>query len=992
MLAIAMAALTVGQRADPLPLPGEQLAAHLAGASSIWHPVSEGQGASNFVWLRKNFTLPGGPEPTVGTVTVTATQSPLCRPPCEPHGGTSAPKLLGAYKLFINGVLVGMGPGRNLESASDPAGTISQAVDVIDVTRVLRTGQPNMIAVQCYNALAYRTVVAPRFLLQLDLSGAPFTIVTDTSWEALAADHIHNPQGSTGSYAQPHENLDATVYPADWDVPGGDGGSGWVAAALQPDFNIPLLRKTAEPLALLYRQAAAVIEMSPQPTPPPPTSGGLCGTVQEAEAAELSLACRAGSGLIKQVAFASWGTPSGTCEDGGLADNFTTASACNAPTSTAVVAKLCVGKNRCTVPANNAPFGVDPCHKVHKWLSVRIVCSNAPSHVSLTQTITANQTYNYLIDFGSEVQGGINLTVASPRSGVAITIKLGESLNPDGTVKVPMYTGNTFEDTWTLREGNQTLFQHEYMEFRWGEITGLPQPLSVADVGAWVVRAPLTNDLATRDLVGDPHSTPFQTLFGSGHTASNPPLWPVTKLAVIQSSDSTLNLVFNLTRYTVVTVGLDLNTDSNTRQRDLCHIDAYIAALGQWSVSNASGVQYSTAADALQPDSNIWASSADFKMVTPLLVQEMILATGEPGLKIAAKYFQQLKDFTLSHFIQPSGLLLKPKNAPCGFITPTPQGLACSLSNLIDWPSSTRDGYVDSPTSAVINAYAVGATEAVGNIAGWLNQTSDAEHFANISTSLANHMRSQLYDPSIGAFSDGLGINHSSVHASLFPAANGVVNVLSMQEAVTSFLNNTQTSQLKCSCMAAFWLLQGLYKMGLDYAPAADVAYRFLAADSPTSWVRMMREFNATATMEAWSPSEKPNLSFSHPWCAAPNSIIPRWILGVRPRSPAWATFDVYPQISGLEFVHAALPVARGTIDLTLTQQLAKMSLNLTVPNGSSASVCLPASAYADPTHGPAQFFVNGTMLPSAEIETRGRFLCGIKPFGAGVWTVYRIN
>lgn len=83
-----MAALTVGQRADPLPLPGEQLAAHLAGASSIWHPVSEGQGASNFVWLRKNFTLPGGPEPTVGTVTVTATQSPLCRPPCEPHGGS----------------------------------------------------------------------------------------------------------------------------------------------------------------------------------------------------------------------------------------------------------------------------------------------------------------------------------------------------------------------------------------------------------------------------------------------------------------------------------------------------------------------------------------------------------------------------------------------------------------------------------------------------------------------------------------------------------------------------------------------------------------------------------------------------------------------------------------------------------------------------------------------------------------------------------------
>lgn len=53
---------------------------------------------------------------------VTAKSSPYCKPDdrlkesdygaCIPHGGTSFPKLLGAYKLFVNGVLCGMGPGR----------------------------------------------------------------------------------------------------------------------------------------------------------------------------------------------------------------------------------------------------------------------------------------------------------------------------------------------------------------------------------------------------------------------------------------------------------------------------------------------------------------------------------------------------------------------------------------------------------------------------------------------------------------------------------------------------------------------------------------------------------------------------------------------------------------------------------------------------------------------------------------------------------------
>ena len=47
-------------------------------------------------------------------------------------------------------------------------------------------------------------------------------------------------------------------------------------------------------------------------------------------------------------------------------------------------------------------------------------------------------------------------------------------------------------------------------------------------------------------------------------------------------------------RYTLVAVSLDVNTDSNTRQRDLCHTDAYITGIGQLALSSEYGVSQVT--------------------------------------------------------------------------------------------------------------------------------------------------------------------------------------------------------------------------------------------------------------------------------------------------------------------------------------------------------------------------------------------------------------
>ena len=666
---------------------------------------------------------------------------------------------------------------------------------------------------------------------------------------------------------------------------------------------------------------------------------------------------------------------------------------------------------------------------------------------------------------GAEMQGGINITLRADRS-CNVTVRLGETLNADGTVKVPMYTGNIFEDVWTLRPGQQTVVQHEYMEFRWAEIINAPEPIDLNSVGGWVVRYPLASASGGAE-AGDPKSETFLARFGSRNTEysnfdtapASPfesnytrtittadsvaaggsggfngnatpelalPLWPIRSLATFAASDdgnysglaTPLERVWSLARYTMVTVGLDINTDSNTRQRDLCHIDAYITAMGQYAISNASGVQFATAMDALQVDSNIWASSADFKAVTVQLIREVVLQRGDTGLRLAAQYYQQLRDFTLGHFVSADahgGLLYKPKDAQCGFVTPTPHGVSCSVNDLIDWPTSQRDGYVDGPVSSVINAYAVGALNAMADIAQWLGRAQDADTLSAQAAALAASMRAQLWDSRVGAFRDGLegrAASHAAVHGSIWSAAHGVFGGNSTKEGARALVNYLQTQQpqgqLRCSCMGAYWLLRGLFRAGLTYAPAADLALLYLTGNSTTSWIAMMDKWGATTTMEAWSPSAKPNLSFSHPWCAAPAAIIPGFVVGVRPTAPRWANFTVRPQPGALLTMNARLPTPHGDIRVDFVQNTSTVTLALGVPMGSCARVCLPPphTASAAASHLPqdanprtttttttasatrdisSSLWVDGISVPYA---LHGRMVCALSDVGPGSHTV----
>jgi CSLREA domain-containing protein len=101
--------------------------------------------------------------------------------------------------------------------------------------------------------------------------------------------------------------------------------------------------------------------------------GGACATAQEGQL--LTLECP--SGVIAEIQFASYGTPSGTC------GQYST-GACHAANSSDVVFSACAGLSSCSIQAINEVFG-DPCSGTGKALFVQARCG-APGEPTPTPT------------------------------------------------------------------------------------------------------------------------------------------------------------------------------------------------------------------------------------------------------------------------------------------------------------------------------------------------------------------------------------------------------------------------------------------------------------------------------------------------------------------------------------------------------------------------------------------------------------------------------
>jgi alpha-L-rhamnosidase len=526
------------------------------------------------------------------------------------------------------------------------------------------------------------------------------------------------------------------------------------------------------------------------------------------------------------------------------------------------------------------------------------------------------------IDFGKAAFGTIRLTLFGKSNAEPIAIHLGEAQkdgrinrSPGGTIRYSVYQlalkqgWNTYQiaiDPDKRNRGPQAVLMPEYIgevtPFRYCEIEGYDVPISRNQIVQETVFYPFDET--------DSYFT---------------------------CSDTVLNQVWDLSKYSIkATSFLGVYVDGD-RKRIPYEADAYINQLGHYGVAREYSIgRYSHEYLINNPT---WP--------TEWILQSVLMAWNDymyTGNKESLQYFySDLKAKALLPLAGESGLI----STKTGKVSP--EVLASihfngNLRDIVDWPQSgilglgkaepgETDGFVFKDENTVVNAFHYQALIQLVQIAKVLNQISDEKQFAAQASRLKVAFNSGFLDKKRGVYIDGIGTDHASLHANMFPLTFGLVPE-KFAEKVAGFVHSRG---MACSVYGSQFLMDAVYDSN-----QAAYGLELLAATSDRSWYNMIR-LGSTISLEAWDNKYKPNLDWNHAWGAVPANIIPRKLMGIEPLEPGFRKIRIKPQAGSLEMAEIKCPTIRGDVILSFRNKPQQsFTMSLILPANTSADVYLP--------------------------------------------------
>jgi hypothetical protein len=508
-----------------------------------------------------------------------------------------------------------------------------------------------------------------------------------------------------------------------------------------------------------------------------------------------------------------------------------------------------------------------------------------------------------LVDFGRVAFGNLQLTPPAEATGT-ITVHFGEKLDngridrdPPGTVRYnrtkielrgeqpviaapPADPRNTEQDS--TRHPPAILTPPEWdvvMPFRWVEIEGWPGELKSEQVIRRAAFAEGWNDDA----------------------------------ADFESSDPMLNRIWELCKYSIkATTFAGVYVDGD-RERIPYEADAYINQICHYYTDD--DVEMARATFDHLMEYGTWPTEWAPHMV--FMAHADWLHTGDR--RWLAPRYEALKSKTLMDRTGPDGLVRSNEAQQ-------------NRDDIVDWPKGERDGYVFTEVNTVVNAFHLEAIRRMIELAEALDKKEDVEQFRNHLAKARTAFQEKLFDSEAELYRDGIGTDHHSLHANLFPLAFGLVPD-DKRQAVAEWLSRRG---MRCSVYAAQYLLEGLFQNR-----QCQEAVALITAPNDRSW-RHMVESGTTITWEAWDLKYKPNQDWNHAWGAAPANLLPRFILGVEPQEAGWKRASIRPCPAGLSFARGNVPTARGPIRIDWKKG-PDFEIRIELPEGLPAEVSLPA-------------------------------------------------
>ncbi len=514
------------------------------------------------------------------------------------------------------------------------------------------------------------------------------------------------------------------------------------------------------------------------------------------------------------------------------------------------------------------------------------------------KSIVKTAANSYLVDFGKDAFGTLELNYSALKPGTLI-IRLGEKLNEKSIDRKPGGTIRYSEVKLAVQPGkkNYTLkLTPDVRNTHPKKAVILPDSFDVITPFRYCELENFQSELTKKDIIQKAYFNYFDERESS-----------------FTSSDTTLNQIWDLCKYSMkATTATGLYIDGD-RERIPYEADAYINQLSHYGADREYAMAKQTIEWFMQKPT--WPT--EWLLHTAMLVQQDYLYTGDTELM--KKYYDLLKKKSLITLSREDGLIsTKSKKhdgrlmMEIGFADTTQR-----MRDIVDWPdgkiisgsqtfeqNGERDGYDMVAVNTVVNCFFYKNMQIMAELAGLLDKTADQAEFLLMATKVKKAINEKLFDQKKGIYLDGEGSSHSALHANMLPLAFGIVPEMH-QKTVVEFV---KSRGMACSVYGAQYLLEGLYEAG-----EGQYALDLMRDTHDRSWWNMIK-VGSTITMEAWDMKYKPNSDWNHAWGAAPGNIIPRYLWGITPITPAFELVQIKPQLGDLKSSSITVPTIKGAV------------------------------------------------------------------------------
>ncbi|AYN67414.1 DUF4976 domain-containing protein [Euzebyella marina] len=376
-----------------------------------------------------------------------------------------------------------------------------------------------------------------------------------------------------------------------------------------------------------------------------------------------------------------------------------------------------------------------------------------------------------------------------------------------------------------------------------------------------------------------------------------------------ESDNDILNQVWNLCKYSIKATTFNGLYVDGDRERIPYEADAYLNQLSHYTTDR----EYAIARQTIEyfMENPTWPT--EWQQHVALMFHADYMYTG--NTELIKKYYDRLKHKTLYELAREDGLITSTRMTPelmkkLGF----PDDLEETFRDIVDWPPANwggdpnvtgeRDGFDFKPYNTVVNSFYYQNMLIMAEFAKIMGRENEALDYELLALKAKKAINEKLFNKETGAYVDGEGSNHSSIHGNMMPLAFGIVP----KEHEKSVIEFIKSRGMACSVYGAQYLMDGLYRAG-----ASDYAFDLLTSTSDRSWYNMIR-IGSTITLEAWDMKYKPNADWNHAWGAVPANIIPRRLWGIQPKEAGFKVAQIRPQLAGLNESTIEVPTILGSI------------------------------------------------------------------------------